>query len=93
MQSALSSTVTKENLFILEFSYIRKMDPTDLHKIKGPQDYHKFYHTSPEDLVWVDGKGNPISLSHTLGAHVEAIDLTNLWNSIQTRSKVHKLNI
>ena len=28
-----------------------------------------------------------------LGAHVEAIDPTKLWNSIQTRSKVHRQNI
>ena len=28
-----------------------------------------------------------------LGAHVEAIDLTDLWNSIQTRNKVNKQNI
>ena len=65
----------------------------DLHKIKGPQDYHKFYHTSSEGLVWLDGKGNPIPLSHMLGGHVEAIDPTDLWNSIQTRNKVHKQNI
>ena len=65
----------------------------DLHKVKGPQDYHKFYHTSPKGLVWLDRKGNPIPLSHMLGSHVEAIDLTDLWNSIQTRNKVHKQNI
>ena len=69
------------------------VDPMDLHNIKGPQDYHKCYHTFPEGLVWLDRKENPISLSHTLGAHVEAIDLTDLWNSIQTRNKVHKQNI
>ena len=28
-----------------------------------------------------------------LDAHVEAIDPTDLWNSIQTRNKVHKQNI
>ena len=65
----------------------------DLHKSKGPQDYHKFYHTSSEGLIWWDVKENPIPLSHMLGTHVEAIDLTELWNSIQTRSKVHKQNI
>ena len=64
-----------------------------LHKIKGPQDYHKFYHTSSEGLVWLDGKGNPVPLSHMLGAHVKAIDLTDLWNLIETRRKVHKQNI
>ena len=64
-----------------------------LHKIKGPQDYQKFYHPSSEGLVWLDGKGNPIPLSHMLGAHVEAIDPTDLWNTIQTRNKVHKQNI
>ena len=65
----------------------------DLHKIKGPQGYHKFYHTSSEGLVWLDGKGNPIPLSCMLGAHVEAINPTDLWNSIQTRNKVYKQNI
>ena len=65
----------------------------DLHNIKGLQDYHKLYHTSSESLVWVVGKGNPIPLSHTLGAHVEATDPTDLWNLIQTRNKVHKHNI
>ena len=37
----------------------------DLHKINRPQDYNKFYHTSSEGLDWLDGKGNPIPLSHT----------------------------
>ena len=59
----------------------------------GPQDYQKCYHTSSEGLVWLDRKGNPIPLSHTLGAHVEAIDPSKLWNSIQTWSKVHKQNM
>ena len=31
--------------------------------------------------------------SHTLGAHVEAIDPSEWWNSIQTMRKVHKQNI
>ena len=62
----------------------------DLHKITGPQDYQKFYHTSSEGLVWLDGKGNPIHPSHMLGTHIEAIDPSELWNSIQTWSKVHK---
>ena len=65
----------------------------DLHKINGPQDYNKFYQTSSEGLVWWDGKGNPIPVSHILGAHVEAIDQTELWNFIQTSSKVHRQNI
>ena len=65
----------------------------DLHNIKGPWDYHKIYHTSSGGLVWLGGKGNPIPLSHMLDALVEVIDLTDLWNSIQTRNKVHKHNI
>ena len=72
---------------------ISVVNPMDLHKIKGLHDYHKFYHTSSEGLVWLEGKGNPIPLSYMLGAHVEAIDPTDLWNSIQTRSKVYKQNI
>ena len=65
----------------------------DLHKINGPQDYRKIYHTSSEGLVWLDGKGNPIPLSHMLGGHVEAINPTELWKSMQTRSKVHRQNM
>ena len=69
------------------------LNPIDLHKIMGPQDCQKFYHTSSEGLVWLDGKENCIFLSHTLGVHVEDIDPSELWNSIQMRSKVHKPNI
>ena len=47
---------------------------------------------STKGLVWLDGKGNPIPLSHTLGTHVEAIDPNDLWNSIQTRNNVHTLS-
>ena len=49
---------------------LAKINPLDLHKIKGPHSYPKFYHTSSEGLVCLDGKGNPILLSHMLGAHV-----------------------
>ena len=52
----------------------------------------KFYHTSPKGLVWLDRKGNPIPLSYMLDTHIEAIDPAELWNSIQTGSKVHKQN-
>ena len=65
----------------------------DLHNIKGPQDYQKFYHTSSEGLVWINVWGIPIPLSHMLSAHVEAINLNDLWNLIQARNKVHKQNI
>ena len=51
-----------------------------------------FYHTSSEGLVWLDRKGNPISLSHPLVMHIEAIHPSELWNSIQTWNKVHKQN-
>ena len=72
---------------------IATVNPMDLQNIKGPQDYHKFYHTSCKGLVWLDGKGNAIPLSHMVGAPVEAINPTELWNSILTRSKVHRQNI
>ena len=65
----------------------------DTPKIMGPQDYQRFYHTSLEGLVWLDKKGNPISLSNPLGMHVEAIDPSELWNSIQTQNKVQKQNL
>ena len=66
------------------------MDP---HKIMGPQDYQKFYHTSSKGLVWLDGNGNPVPLSHMVGVHAQAIQPSELWNSIQMRSKVHRPNI
>ena len=59
----------------------------------GPHYYQWIYHTSSEGLVWLDRKGNPIPLSHMLDMHVEAIDPSELWNSIQTWSKVHKQNL
>ena len=65
------------------------MDQT---KILGPQDYQKFFHTSSEGLVWLDKKGNPIPLSQPLDMHVETIDPSELWNSIQMRNRVHKQN-
>ena len=81
------------SLQILDIPLNSIIYPMDLHNIKGSKDYHKFYHTSSEGLVWLDGKGNPILLSCMLGAHVEAIDPTDLWNLIQIRNKVHKHNI
>ena len=42
-------------------------------------------------MVGWEGKSN--SPSHMLGAHVKATDLTDLWNSIQTRNKIHKQSI
>ena len=61
----------------------------DSQNIKGPQYYQKYYHIFTEGLVRMDWRGNPIPLSHTMGTHVEAIDPNDLWNSIQTRNKVH----
>ena len=61
----------------------------DLQNIKGPQDYQEYYYTSTEGLVWLDEKGNLIPLLHKLGMHVEAMDPLDLWNSIETWSKVH----
>ena len=65
------------------------MDQT---KILVPQDYQKFFHMSSEGLVWLDKKGNPIPLSQLLDMHVETIDPSELWNSIQMRNRVHKQN-
>ena len=62
----------------------------DTPKITGPQDYQWFYHTSSEVLVWLDRKGNPILPLHLPDMHIEAIDPSELWNTIQTWNKVHK---
>ena len=56
--------------------------------ITGPQDLLKCYH-SKDGLLWLDGKGNPIPLDHSLGTHVSQMDPHDYWNSIKTRTKVH----
>ena len=62
-------------------------------KSTGPHNYQWFYHTSSEVLVCLDRNGNPIPLSHMLNTHVETMDPSELWNSIQTQSKVHRQNL
>ena len=52
------------------------------------QDLLKCYH-SKDGLLWLDSKGNPIPLDHSLGTHVSQMDPHHYWNSIKTRSKVH----
>ena len=64
----------------------------DYPKIMGPQDYQRFFHMSSEGLVWLDKKGNPIPLSQLLDVHEDTIDPSELWNSIETRNKVHRQN-
>ena len=59
-------------------------------KITGPEDYQKFYHMSSAGLVWLDKKGNPIPLLQPLDMHVETINPSELWNSIEMWNKVHK---
>ena len=59
-------------------------------KNTGPHDYQWFYHTSSEGSVWLNRKGNPIPLSCMLDMYLEAMDPSELWNSIQTWSKVHE---
>ena len=55
--------------------------------ITGPQDLLKCNH-SKDGSLWLDGKGNPIPLDHSLGTHVSLMDPHDYWNSIKTRSKV-----
>ena len=61
----------------------------DLQNIKRPQDYQKYCDMSTVGLAWLNGKGTLIPLLQKLGTHVEAIDPTDLWNSMQTWNKVH----
>ena len=61
-------------------------------KIMGPQEYQSFFHMSSEGLVWFVRKGNLIPLSQLLDMHVDTIDTSELWNSIETRDKVHRQN-
>ena len=61
-------------------------------KITGLEDYQKFYHMSSAGLVWLGKKGNSIPLLQLLYMHVETIDPSELWNSIEMQNKVHKQN-
>ena len=85
------STLTQLWLVIICKCYLSKYSKSnmDSQNIKGPQDYHKYYHRSTEDLIWLDWRGNPILFLHTLCTHVEAINPIDSWSSIQTRNKVH----
>ena len=72
---------------IYRFTYHIFSDCTILlinHQKKIMQHYQRFYHRSPTGLVWLDRKGNPIPLLHMLDMHIEVIDPSELWNSIQT---------
>ena len=68
------------------------VDQMEQPKITGPQDYQKFYHISSAGLVLLDIKGNPIPLSQPLDMHVETINPSELWNSIEMGNKVCKQN-
>ena len=41
-------------------------------KINGSQDYCKYFHTISKELVWIDGRGNPIPLDMDFSAHVDS---------------------
>ena len=71
---------------------ISDIKPDGNQKLQDPTITKRFYHTSSEGLVWLDRKGNPILLSCVLDMHIEEVDPSELWNSIQTQSKVHKQN-
>ena len=61
-------------------------------KITGPKDYQKLNHMSSGGLVWLDKNGNTIPLLQLLDMHVETINPSELWNSIEMQNKVHKQN-
>ena len=77
-----------EGLFILHIKDLI-IDQIKQPKITGPEDYQKFYHMSSTGLVWLDKKGNPIPLLQLLDMHVETINPSELWNSIEMWNKVH----
>ena len=68
------------------------IDQMEHPKITGPEAYQRFYHMSSAGLVWLDKKGNTISLLQLLDMHVETINPWELWNSIEMWNKVHKQN-
>ena len=57
------------------------MDPF---KIKGPQEYCKYFHTNSDGLVWIDGRGKPIPLDMNLSTHVDCESSEDLWNNTKT---------
>ena len=61
-------------------------------KILSPDEYQKYYHTSPEGHLWLDAKKNLIILkSQTLTGHIESVNPQIYWQSRVTRTGFHSL--
>ena len=58
--------------------------------ILGPEDYQNYFHTESSGNIWVDEKGNPITLQRKLTGHKDTISPETLWQSRQTRQKTHQ---
>ena len=58
--------------------------------ILGPEDYQNYFHTDSSGNIWVDEKGNPITLQRKLTGHKDTISPEILWQSRQTRQKTHQ---
>ena len=55
-------------------------------KILSPDEYQKYYHTSPEGHLWLDAKKNLIPKTQTLTGHIESVDPQIYWQSRVTRT-------
>ena len=66
------------------------MAKTDL-KILCPDEYQKYYHTSPEGHLWLDAKKNLIPKTQRLTGHIESVDPQIYWQSRVTRTGFHSL--
>ena len=60
-------------------------------KILSPDEYQKYYHTSPEGHLWLDAKKISISKTQTLTRHIESVDPQIYWQSRVTRTGFHSL--
>ena len=49
-------------------------------KILCPDEYQKYYHTSPEGHLWLDAKKNLIPKTQTLTGHIESVDPQIYWH-------------
>ena len=60
-------------------------------KILCPDEYQKYYHTSPEGHLWLDAKKNLIPKTQILTGHIESVDPQIYWQSRVTRTGFHSL--
>ena len=62
-------------------------------KILCPDEYQKYYHTSPEGHLCLDDNKNLIPKTQTLTGNIESVDPQIYWQSRVTRTGFHSLEV